>query len=98
MSSRFTGISSFLPFKRLGDLWHREDPIGGVTWRESATQRVVDPFPQRIVQRDLGREHDEEDKLGVLDVDLDDETVLDLRQALDDRVELRRSHANAARG
>lgn len=70
-----------------------------MAWREVSPKLRRDPPPKRVVE-DLGRLEDDEEqefsRSAGLVLEVDDQAVGNLRQALDDGIELGRSESHAA--
>src|ERR1700733_14020763 len=93
------GGLELLSGQRARDGWDRLDRVGHVARGELRAQRFGDLHAQRGIERRAGRRHDEQEELagtaaGVLEVNA--ERVDDLRDVLDDGIELARAEANAA--
>ena len=82
-----------------GDRRHCADHVRDMTRRQLRAQAGRDTRLQVVVEHDPVREHDEEDELAraaLVVLEMHDETVGDLRQLLDDAVELAGAEAHAA--
>ena len=96
---RLTGASSFLPVSVRGIAGTARIVSG--TWRGESCERRPRPMlvAQLVVELDAVGEHDEQHELAraaLVVLEMDDEAVRDLRQLLDDAVELARAEADAA--
>ena len=93
------GRLELLSRQRAGDRRHRADRVGHVARRELRAQAAVDAVAQLVVQLGAVGEHDEQHELArtpLVVLEVDDEAVRDLRQLLDDAVELTRAETDAA--
>ena len=96
---RLTGISSFLPVSVRGIA--RTCSIVSGTWRGESSERRLRPIrcAQSVVEHGAVGEHDEEQQLArpsLVVLQMHHEAVDDLRQLLDDAVELARAEPDAA--